>query len=118
MLNRRFFSGRKVVITVGPTREYIDSVRFISNASSGKMGLALARAFRRYGAEVFLICGPGVVTEKGFAVCAVTSARDLLREAKKNREAKKKFTKFLSPINSLNQPTINHQPSTIKGIPI
>ncbi|HJQ09786.1 MAG TPA: bifunctional phosphopantothenoylcysteine decarboxylase/phosphopantothenate--cysteine ligase CoaBC [Gemmatimonadaceae bacterium] len=49
--------GRKIVVTAGATREQIDPVRFISNHSSGKMGLALARAAWRRGAEVKLIAG-------------------------------------------------------------
>ncbi len=48
----------KIVVTAGPTREYIDPVRFISNRSSGKMGYALAKAARDRGAEVTLISGP------------------------------------------------------------
>jgi phosphopantothenoylcysteine decarboxylase/phosphopantothenate--cysteine ligase len=51
-------SGEKIVVTAGPTREYIDPVRFISNRSSGKMGFALARAARDRGADVTLISGP------------------------------------------------------------
>lgn len=50
--------GRRVVITSGPTREPIDPVRYISNRSSGKMGVALARAALAMGAEVTLITGP------------------------------------------------------------
>jgi phosphopantothenoylcysteine decarboxylase/phosphopantothenate--cysteine ligase len=50
--------GKKVLVTAGPTREYIDAVRFISNRSSGKMGYALARAAYRRGAEVVLVSGP------------------------------------------------------------
>jgi phosphopantothenoylcysteine decarboxylase/phosphopantothenate--cysteine ligase len=50
-------SGKKVVVTAGATREPIDPVRFISNHSSGKMGVALARAAWRRGAEVTLIAG-------------------------------------------------------------
>lgn len=49
--------GRKIVVTAGATREQIDPVRFLSNHSSGKMGLALARAAWRRGAEVKLIAG-------------------------------------------------------------
>lgn len=52
------FSGFRVVITAGPTREAIDPVRYISNYSSGKMGYALAQAFAEMGAEVTLISGP------------------------------------------------------------
>lgn len=54
----KFLSGKKVVITAGPTRENIDGVRFIANYSSGKMGYALAKAARNAGAEVVLISGP------------------------------------------------------------
>jgi len=49
--------GKKVIVTAGATREPIDPVRFISNHSSGKMGVALARAAWRRGAEVTLIAG-------------------------------------------------------------
>ncbi|MFT3906428.1 MAG: bifunctional phosphopantothenoylcysteine decarboxylase/phosphopantothenate--cysteine ligase CoaBC [Steroidobacteraceae bacterium] len=51
-------SGQRVLITAGPTREYIDPVRFISNCSSGKMGYAVAQAFAAAGAEVVLVSGP------------------------------------------------------------
>lgn len=51
-------SGKTVMITAGPTREAIDSVRYISNRSSGKMGYALAAAARDAGAKVILISGP------------------------------------------------------------
>jgi len=53
-------SGKKVMVTAGPTFEAIDPVRFIGNHSSGKMGLAIARAFSRQGAEVTLILGPAM----------------------------------------------------------
>jgi phosphopantothenoylcysteine decarboxylase/phosphopantothenate--cysteine ligase len=57
-LSDRALRGRRVVISTGPTREAIDPVRFISNRSSGKMGMALAvEAFRR-GADVTLVHGP------------------------------------------------------------
>ena len=55
-------SGRKLVITAGPTREAIDPVRYISNRSSGKMGFALAEAARAAGAEVVLVAGPGALS--------------------------------------------------------
>ena len=51
-------SGKKVVITAGPTREALDPVRYISNHSSGKMGYALATAAMEAGAETILISGP------------------------------------------------------------
>jgi phosphopantothenoylcysteine decarboxylase/phosphopantothenate--cysteine ligase len=52
------FSGKKVMVTAGPTHEAIDPVRFIGNRSSGKMGFAIASAFAEEGAEVILISGP------------------------------------------------------------
>lgn len=51
-------SGKKILITAGPTYEKIDPVRFIGNYSSGKMGFALAGECARRGAEVTLVCGP------------------------------------------------------------
>jgi phosphopantothenoylcysteine decarboxylase/phosphopantothenate--cysteine ligase len=51
-------TGRRVLLTAGPTRECIDPVRFVSNRSSGKMGFALAQSLRDVGAEVVLISGP------------------------------------------------------------
>ena len=50
--------GRRLVVTAGPTREPIDPVRFLSNHSSGKMGVAIAAAAWRRGTEVTLIAGP------------------------------------------------------------
>lgn len=50
--------GKKVMVTAGPTYESIDPVRFIGNNSSGKMGIAIADAFKRRGAEVTLVAGP------------------------------------------------------------
>jgi phosphopantothenoylcysteine decarboxylase/phosphopantothenate--cysteine ligase len=55
---RRDLAGKHILITAGPTREYLDPVRFISNPSSGKMGLALARTAWYRGAEVRVILGP------------------------------------------------------------
>jgi phosphopantothenoylcysteine decarboxylase/phosphopantothenate--cysteine ligase len=54
----RDLMGRRVVVTAGPTREYLDPVRFISNRSSGKMGFSLAKAAWKRGADVVLISGP------------------------------------------------------------
>lgn len=51
-------AGKRVLVTAGPTYERIDPVRFIGNYSSGKMGMALAEACARRGAEVTLVCGP------------------------------------------------------------
>lgn len=73
-------AGKKIMVTAGPTREYLDPVRFISNRSSGKMGFSLAAAARRRGAEVTLISGP--VHLKPFAdrIISVETASEM-REA-------------------------------------
>ncbi len=55
---REYWAGRRVVVTAGPTREFIDDVRFLSNRSSGLMGYSLAMAFRDAGSSVVLISGP------------------------------------------------------------
>jgi phosphopantothenoylcysteine decarboxylase/phosphopantothenate--cysteine ligase len=55
---RRTLAGRHVLVTAGPTREQIDPVRFLSNYSSGKMGVAIAAAAWRRGADVTLVAGP------------------------------------------------------------
>lgn len=56
--NGQPLSGKRVLITAGPTYERIDAVRFIGNYSTGKMGFALAEECARLGAEVDLVCGP------------------------------------------------------------
>jgi phosphopantothenoylcysteine decarboxylase/phosphopantothenate--cysteine ligase len=67
-------AGRRVLVTAGPTREAIDPVRFISNHSSGKMGVALARSAWRRGAGVDLVAGPlSVDTPVGVTVHHVES---------------------------------------------
>ena len=67
------------IVTAGPTREYLDPVRFLSNPSTGRMGFAVARAARRAGHGVTLIAGPVALrTPQGVARVDVVSARDLL----------------------------------------
>ncbi len=56
--NNNVLRGKKVLVTLGPTREFIDPVRFVSNYSSGKMGLELAVEAFCKGAEVTVIAGP------------------------------------------------------------
>ena len=78
--------GRKVLVLSGPTREYLDPVRYISNASSGKMGKALAETAAQMGARVVMITGPvddAQLPRASGVVCRmVTSADDLLSEGR------------------------------------
>lgn len=57
LLTKKDLHDKNILVTAGPTREYLDPVRFISNPSSGKMGYALARAARMRGAHVTLVSG-------------------------------------------------------------
>lgn len=69
------------LITAGPTREYLDPVRFLSNPSTGKMGYALARAARDSGARVILVSGPVTLRPpKGVRLIRVESAEEMYRE--------------------------------------
>lgn len=81
-------TNKKVVVTAGPTREFIDPVRFISNPSSGKMGIAMARAAQKMGGDVSLIHGPlQVPIPEGLSSIEITSAQDLFDEVKKQADA-------------------------------
>jgi phosphopantothenoylcysteine decarboxylase/phosphopantothenate--cysteine ligase len=85
LLGSRSLSGKKVMVTAGPTREYLDPVRYLSNRSSGKMGFALAAEARMRGAEVTLISGPSqCMPAEGIDMHRVESARDMY-EAVKSR---------------------------------
>jgi len=77
--------GKTFLITAGPTREYLDPVRFISNASSGKMGYVLAEIAQRRGAEVILISGPTNITPpEGVKTIFVESALAMEKEVLKH----------------------------------
>jgi phosphopantothenoylcysteine decarboxylase/phosphopantothenate--cysteine ligase len=81
-------AGKRVLLTAGPTREFLDPVRFISNPSTGKMGLALAEAARALGARVTVVLGPvGAVERTGLEVVDVVSAEDMAREVLSRVEA-------------------------------
>jgi phosphopantothenoylcysteine decarboxylase/phosphopantothenate--cysteine ligase len=71
-------TGRRVLVTAGPTREAIDPVRYISNRSSGKMGYAIARAAAEAGAAVTLISGPvSLAAPDGVNCVTVESAAEM-----------------------------------------
>ena len=74
--------GKRVLINAGPTREPIDPVRFISNYSSGKMGIALANAAAEYGAKVELVLGPVNITPQNTSIkiINVTTAESMAAE--------------------------------------
>jgi len=78
------FKGKRVLVTLGPTQEAVDPVRFISNHSSGKMGFAIAKAFQDQGAEVVVISGPVSLdlTSEHFHLIPVHSASEMYEAVK------------------------------------
>ena len=74
----------KALVTAGPTREYIDPIRYISNESSGKQGYEIAIALNRLGIKTTLITGPSKLTSpKGIRLKKIVSADEMLKEVKK-----------------------------------
>ena len=75
----------KALVTTGPTREYLDPVRFISNESSGKQGYEIALALKRMGVKTTLIAGPSnLQTEKGLRIIKVNTSDEMFNAVKKN----------------------------------
>ena len=91
LTQERDLEGKKVLITAGPTRAYLDAFRYLTNPSSGKMGTALAQnAFDR-GAEVTMVYGPGTAKPPtGVKVIPVLTTEDML-EAVKNELTTAKY---------------------------
>ncbi|MCF8142598.1 MAG: bifunctional phosphopantothenoylcysteine decarboxylase/phosphopantothenate--cysteine ligase CoaBC [Deltaproteobacteria bacterium] len=88
LLSDQDLSGRRILVSAGPTVEPIDPVRYITNRSSGKMGYALARAAARRGAEVILVSGPTTLkAPSGVTFCPVKTAEEMHRSVFENREA-------------------------------
>jgi len=89
----KFFSRNKVniknqlkaIVTAGPTNEYIDPVRYITNKSSGKQGFEIAKALMKRGINTTLISGPtNLDSPKNIKVIRVETAKEMLNETKKN----------------------------------
>ena len=71
-------TGKKILVTAGPTREALDPVRFLTNHSTGKMGYAIARVAAARGADVTLVTGPTEIKKPGFVkVVPIESAREM-----------------------------------------
>ena len=74
------WTGKRVIVTAGPTREHLDPVRVLTNPSSGRMGYALAEAARARGADVVLVSGPTELPPPaGIAMVHIESTEDLAR---------------------------------------
>lgn len=81
-------SGKKILITAGPTYEHLDPVRYIGNSSSGKMGIALAEVAAQKGASVTLILGPSSLKPKNpnIEIVSVVSAAEMYQKSKEHFE--------------------------------
>ncbi len=78
----KLLKGKKIMVTAGPTQEALDPVRYLSNHSSGKMGIVIAEEATRMGAEVTLLLGPTTLpVPKNVNLIRVISAADMLRYA-------------------------------------
>ncbi len=83
-LQKNELSGKKILVTAGPTYEPIDPVRFIGNHSSGKMGVAIAEEIKKRGGEVTLVLGPSnVEVQAGINTIHVKSAADMFTACEK-----------------------------------
>jgi phosphopantothenoylcysteine decarboxylase/phosphopantothenate--cysteine ligase len=84
LIRTKDLRGKKVIVTAGPTREYLDPVRFISNPSSGKMGYEIADTAQKRGAKVTLISGPSALTSpRNVDLIKVTTTEEMFSAVKK-----------------------------------
>jgi len=75
----------KALVTTGPTKEYLDPVRYISNESSGKQGYEVALALKKLGIKTKLISGPSnLIYSKNLRIKKITSAKEMMNEVKKS----------------------------------
>ena len=76
---KKTLSGKKALVTAGPTYEQIDPVRFIGNHSSGKMGIAIAKELAERGASVYLVLGPSSINADipGVEIKRVSTAKEM-----------------------------------------
>ena len=88
-LHKKDLKGRRVLVTAGATREYIDPIRYITNSSSGKMGVALAKEAELRGAEVTLIRTKGSVSSLVENQIEVETVEEMLEAIEKELKAEK-----------------------------
>ncbi|MBI5509751.1 MAG: bifunctional phosphopantothenoylcysteine decarboxylase/phosphopantothenate--cysteine ligase CoaBC [Deltaproteobacteria bacterium] len=106
VLGPRDLVGQRLLVTAGPTREHFDPVRFVSNASSGKMGFAIATAARRRGAEVTLVAGPTLVAPPaGVDTVRVETTAEMLDACRRQLAASTVVVMAAAPVD--------HRPSTV-----
>ena len=89
LVSKKDLAGLKILLTAGPTREYIDEIRFVSNNSSGRMGIEIAKDAVARGADVLLIAGPCMVKIPDYInTINVVSTNDFIKNVKDELELK------------------------------
>lgn len=87
VISKKDLEGKKVLVTAGPTREYIDEIRFVSNNSSGRMGIEIAKEASARGADVLLIAGKCMVNIPDYLKTTnVISTEDFIKNVKNELE--------------------------------
>ena len=85
-LNKDLVQSKKLkaIVTAGPTREYLDPIRYISNESSGKQGIEIANSLSRLGVKTTLVLGPSnLIPDKNVKLIKIVSAREMFEKVKK-----------------------------------
>ena len=104
--------ANKLPVTAGPTREYIDPVRFITNKSSGKQGYEIAKSLSRNGYQTTLISGPtNLEIENEINVIKVETAEEMFKETQKNLPEYKGKTVTITKnvVNKTAEPSIKEK---------
>ncbi len=85
---KKDYKGKRIVVTAGPTRAWIDDIRFITNPSSGRMGIEIALEAASRGAEVTLLLGPTsiIVPNKDINIISIETVDDLVSEINKMKK--------------------------------
>ena len=97
LTQKRDLEGKRILITAGPTRAYLDAFRYITNPSSGKMGMAIAQNAVDRGAEVTIVYGPGTTKPPaGAKVIPILGTVEMLEEVKKELSSTKYDSAILS----------------------
>ena len=98
--NNKQLSGKKIVVTAGPTIEPIDPVRYMTNHSSGKMGYSIAKVARDKGADVVLITGPtSIAPPVGVKIVRVNTTREMFNAVEEQFDSCDVLIKAAAPLD-------------------
>jgi phosphopantothenoylcysteine decarboxylase/phosphopantothenate--cysteine ligase len=119
MKDKQDLCGLRVLVTAGPTIEDIDPVRFLSNASSGKMGYELAAAAAARGASVELVSGPtNLSPPMGVDVCVIRSTEEMLRAVQERVRSVDVLISAAAPVDFRPVERMEHKWKKSSGMPV